>query len=169
MAQPACSPSTSRQCLADLHPSSFPSCARSYSCEAALSLLRANMLFSSSTQHTTKAPIMAFLLHEKYLFAIYLPCYGVIFAIHRTMSCVYSFVFILATTSHKYVLDKYLKNKQMSCKRHWLGLPCLQPFLCGLAFIPITLGYGSHREDTRLNQLLWILPSISLKYSDGQH
>lgn len=54
---------------------------------------------------------MAFILHEKYLFAIYQPYYGVKFAIHRTMSYVYSFVFILATALHKYVLDKYLKNK----------------------------------------------------------
>lgn len=139
MAQPACSPSTTPQCLAGLNPSSFPSCAHSQPCEAVLSLLQANMLFASSTQHTTKTPITAFLLHEKYLFAIYLPCYGVIFAIHRTMSCVHSFVFILAATLHKYVLDKYLKNRQMSCKRHWLGLPRTRPFLCGFAFIPITL------------------------------
>lgn len=169
MAQPACAPSTTPQCLASLNPSSFPSWAHSHPYEAVLSLLQANMPLASSAQHTTKAPIMAFLLHEKHLFAIYLPCYGVIFAIHRTLSCVHSFVFILATTLHKYVLDKYLKNKQMSCERHWLGLPRTQPVLCGFSFVLITPGHGSHREDTHLNQPLWILPSISVKYSDGQH
>lgn len=57
----------------------------------------------------------------------------------------------------------------MSCRRHWIGLPCTQPFLCGFAFLTITLGYDSHREDTHLNQLVCTLPSTSEEYSDGQH